>query len=285
MRRDHRAARRPARRDRRRSSTLDRARARRDDDRPPARGVFPVARRGRRRARSCCASKSCRARRASRDVSFSVRAGEVRRLRRARRRRPIRGRAGALRPRPAMRPARSSSAASASAHSTPAAAIALGIGLVPEDRKRQGLVLSMSVLDNTTLAILPRLARAGLHRRAPSERAAAQPYFERLRVKTPRLDTPAAALSGGNQQKIVLTKWLAARVSDPDPRRADARRRRRREGRDSRAHRRARAAGQRHHPDLERAARDPQPLDAHPRLSRRPRRRRAAARRRRPRTR
>jgi ABC-type sugar transport system ATPase subunit len=92
---------------------------------------------------------------------------------------------------------------------TAANAIELGIGLVPEDRKRQGLVLSMSVIDNATLSILERLKRLGFLTRA-AERQAAQPYFERLRLKAPRLDTLAAALSGGNQQKIVLTKWLAA---------------------------------------------------------------------------
>jgi ABC-type sugar transport system ATPase subunit len=91
-----------------------------------------------------------------------------------------------------------------------AAAIAQGIGLVPEDRKRQGLVLSMDVLNNATLSILPRLARLGFITRG-GEREAAQGYFDRLRVKSPRLDTLVAALSGGNQQKIVLTKWLAAR--------------------------------------------------------------------------
>ena len=91
-----------------------------------------------------------------------------------------------------------------------ARAIQLGIGLVPEDRKRQGLVLSMNVLDNATLSILPLLARLGFLTPG-KEQLAARPYFERLRLKTPRLDTPAAALSGGNQQKIVLTKWLAAR--------------------------------------------------------------------------
>jgi ABC-type sugar transport system ATPase subunit len=92
---------------------------------------------------------------------------------------------------------------------TAAEAIRLGIGLVPEDRKRQGLVLSMSVLNNATLSILQRLARLGFITQA-LERQAAGRYFDRLRVKAPRMDTPAAALSGGNQQKIVLTKWLAA---------------------------------------------------------------------------
>jgi len=91
-----------------------------------------------------------------------------------------------------------------------ARAIQLGIGLVPEDRKRQGLVLTMNVLDNATLSILPLLARFGFLT-PRNEQLAARPYFDRLRVKTPRLDTPVAALSGGNQQKIVLTKWLAAR--------------------------------------------------------------------------
>jgi ABC-type sugar transport system ATPase subunit len=91
-----------------------------------------------------------------------------------------------------------------------AEAIALGIGLVPEDRKRQGLVLSMSVLDNGALSILSRISRAGFVTHALEWRAVGA-FFDRLRVKTAGLDTRAAALSGGNQQKIVLTKWLAAR--------------------------------------------------------------------------
>jgi ABC-type sugar transport system ATPase subunit len=91
-----------------------------------------------------------------------------------------------------------------------AQAIALGIGLVPEDRKRQGLVLPMSVLANGALSILTRIARWGFVTTG-MERAHVAPFFARLRVKTPRLDTQAAALSGGNQQKVVLTKWLAAR--------------------------------------------------------------------------
>ena len=91
----------------------------------------------------------------------------------------------------------------------PADAIRRGIGLVPEDRKRQGLVLSMSVQANATLAILRRLARIFVDRRA--ERTVTEQYFQRLRLRASRLDVPAAALSGGNQQKVVLTKWLAAR--------------------------------------------------------------------------
>ena len=93
---------------------------------------------------------------------------------------------------------------------TPGDAMARGIGLVPEDRKRQGLVLSMSAQSNTTLAVLKSLSRFGFvnHR---AEREQARGYFERLRVRASSPEAPVAGLSGGNQQKIVLAKWLAAR--------------------------------------------------------------------------
>ncbi|MBX6364037.1 MAG: sugar ABC transporter ATP-binding protein [Gemmatimonadetes bacterium] len=93
---------------------------------------------------------------------------------------------------------------------SPRHAIRLGIGLVPEDRKRQGLVLTESGLHNTSLPILRRLARLAWIRRARERRLAAE-YFQRLRVRAPGLDAPIASLSGGNQQKIVLARWLAAR--------------------------------------------------------------------------
>lgn len=91
----------------------------------------------------------------------------------------------------------------------PRQAMRLGIGLVPEDRKRQGLVLSASGLHNTTLPSLPRLLRATFIRTA-AERGLATKYFGKLRVSAPSIDAPVAGLSGGNQQKIVLAKWLAA---------------------------------------------------------------------------
>jgi len=93
---------------------------------------------------------------------------------------------------------------------TPGEAIRAGIGLVPEDRKRQGLVLSESGTSNTSLPILRRLFRLHWIRRS-RERALAREYFDRLRVRTPSVDAGVAGLSGGNQQKIVLAKWLAAR--------------------------------------------------------------------------
>jgi len=88
------------------------------------------------------------------------------------------------------------------------AALAAGLGLVPEDRKRQGLVLGLNCRENISLAALPLLTAFGFVRRA-AERSLAQRYVQRLRVKTPSLETITAGLSGGNQQKIALAKWLA----------------------------------------------------------------------------
>ncbi len=88
------------------------------------------------------------------------------------------------------------------------AALAAGVGLVPEDRKRQGLVLGLNNRENTSLAALPSLTSLGWVKRA-TERELAQRYTSRLRVKAPSLETITAGLSGGNQQKIALAKWLA----------------------------------------------------------------------------
>jgi ABC-type sugar transport system ATPase subunit len=83
-----------------------------------------------------------------------------------------------------------------------------GVCLVPEDRKRQGLILTAGGRFNFSLPLLDRLGRAGFVRRRP-EREQAREFFSRLRVKTASLDAPVNQLSGGNQQKIVLAKWLA----------------------------------------------------------------------------
>jgi ABC-type sugar transport system ATPase subunit len=87
-------------------------------------------------------------------------------------------------------------------------ALRAGVGLLPEDRKRLGLVLSMNCRENTSLAVLRRLSIAGFVRRR-QERSLVQRYIELLRVKTPDMDAPISGLSGGNQQKIALAKWLA----------------------------------------------------------------------------
>jgi ABC-type sugar transport system ATPase subunit len=93
--------------------------------------------------------------------------------------------------------------------SNPAEAVKLGLGLVPEDRKRHGLVLSMSCKANLTLPILERLATLSwvLTRK---EQGVVDNYFHQLSVKARGIDALVASLSGGNQQKVVLAKWLAA---------------------------------------------------------------------------
>ena len=87
-------------------------------------------------------------------------------------------------------------------------ALAAGIGLLPEDRKRQGLVLSMNCRENMTLAALDSLTNLGFVRNA-KEHAVADDYAKKLRVKAASLEVLIASLSGGNQQKVALAKWLA----------------------------------------------------------------------------
>ncbi|GIG91473.1 sugar ABC transporter ATP-binding protein [Plantactinospora endophytica] len=90
----------------------------------------------------------------------------------------------------------------------PAAAMAAGLALVPEDRRQQGLVMELSIERNATLTRRWPLARFGLLGRG-AERAAAQTWTQRLQVKAGRLGDPVSTLSGGNQQKVVLAKWLS----------------------------------------------------------------------------
>ena len=93
--------------------------------------------------------------------------------------------------------------------SSPQVAIREGVGLLPEDRKQQGLVLMLSVLHNMSMASLDRLTRNLLLRKR-DERKQAQTFVERLRIATPGVDQQVQYLSGGNQQKVVLAKWLAS---------------------------------------------------------------------------
>ena len=87
--------------------------------------------------------------------------------------------------------------------------MAAGIGLVPEDRKRQGLVLDLPIRANVSLAILDRLRGAiGMLKRRREEEVTGD-YFGKLRVKASSMEAPPSSLSGGNQQKVVLAKWLA----------------------------------------------------------------------------
>jgi len=90
----------------------------------------------------------------------------------------------------------------------PRHALRQGIAYSTEDRRQLGLVLPLSIAANVTLPSLPRyLSPAGLVRRS-AERATAETFRQRLSIRAPSVDTPAASLSGGNQQKVVIAKWL-----------------------------------------------------------------------------
>lgn len=91
---------------------------------------------------------------------------------------------------------------------SPRTSVSAGLGLVPEDRKQQGLVLGMAVYENITMATLNRLTRA-LVIDSAQERAISNKYVEQLRIRTPGIRQLVKYLSGGNQQKVVLAKWLA----------------------------------------------------------------------------
>ena len=92
---------------------------------------------------------------------------------------------------------------------TPGGAAALGIAYVPEDRRRHGVILEMSVATNTSLANLGKVSRFGMLDFA-RERRLATDFVERLGTKTASIETPVGNLSGGNQQKVALARWLAA---------------------------------------------------------------------------
>lgn len=86
-----------------------------------------------------------------------------------------------------------------------------GVGLVPAERKVEGIVAQFSVAENMTLAALPAFTKSGIVQFA-KERTTAQSWIERLKIKTPSPDTMIGSLSGGNQQKSVLSKWRIAGV-------------------------------------------------------------------------
>ena len=90
----------------------------------------------------------------------------------------------------------------------PMAAIRAGIGFVPEDRRKQGLVLELPVGRNIALTLRQFLARWGLISHG-NERGLAQDWGDQLQVKAGSLESGVATLSGGNQQKVVLAKWLS----------------------------------------------------------------------------
>ncbi|WP_282095383.1 sugar ABC transporter ATP-binding protein [Epibacterium ulvae] len=91
---------------------------------------------------------------------------------------------------------------------TPAEAISAGIGFLTEDRKREGIVPHMSVRENMTLALLPKLKKMGrVDRKRETELVAR--FIKSLGIKTSGMEQPIRELSGGNQQKVLLARWLA----------------------------------------------------------------------------
>ncbi len=87
-------------------------------------------------------------------------------------------------------------------------ALRYGMGFVPEDRKEQALILNMSVRKNLSLAALDRVSKGWFINRL-LESSLAQRFIERLRVRTPSMEQTVGNLSGGNQQKVVIAKWMA----------------------------------------------------------------------------
>ena len=93
---------------------------------------------------------------------------------------------------------------------TPADSIKAGIGLVPEDRKEQGLVLGLPVANNICMAIMSKITNLGIINRKKETEFANQ-YVNQLSIRTPSIDQPVQYLSGGNQQRVVIAKWLATK--------------------------------------------------------------------------
>jgi rhamnose transport system ATP-binding protein len=93
---------------------------------------------------------------------------------------------------------------------SPEEAVAHGIAYVPEDRRRHGVILPMTITANSSLAILSRLFPRRWMRAAP-ERALAADFIRDLRIKAASSEAPGASLSGGNQQKVAIARWLATK--------------------------------------------------------------------------
>jgi len=145
-----------------------------------------------------------------RDISFSVRSGEVL---------AIAGLVGAGRSELAMTisgdvPVHSGEIVVGGQVATlrsPRDAIARGVGLAPEERKADALVMIRSVKENLSLAVLDQLTRFGFVKRQAESDLVAE-YIQRMRIRTPHAEQRVENLSGGNQQKVVLARWLAKKT-------------------------------------------------------------------------
>jgi ribose transport system ATP-binding protein len=94
---------------------------------------------------------------------------------------------------------------------SPVEAVRAGVGYVPQERRVEGVVLPMSMAANITLPSLRRMSRWGVLGTG-GERALARDWVKKLSIRPPNIDLPCGNLSGGNQQKVVLAKWIEAGV-------------------------------------------------------------------------
>ncbi|STW11767.1 ribose ABC transporter ATP-binding protein RbsA [Klebsiella pneumoniae subsp. rhinoscleromatis] len=137
---------------------------------------------------------------------------------------------------------------------SPREAIDLGIGFLTENRKEQGLFLELAAQENITMATLERDATWGMLNRRKAQ-TISDDAIQLLNIRVPHAQVRAGGLSGGNQQKLLISRWVAIGpriliLDEPTPRR-----RRRREKRNLPHHERHGAPGRRHSDDLQRAAR------------------------------
>lgn len=97
-------------------------------------------------------------------------------------------------------------------NNTPEEAIRNGFGFLSEDRKKNGYIWTMTIRENMTLATLKTMVN-GLFVDRAQERKAAETYYDKLKVKAPGLETLITSLSGGNQQKVILAKWMMTNIN------------------------------------------------------------------------